>query len=344
MLRIHRPNRSLIRLERTTLSELTLTERYDLQELIFNSPQQFFPEVGFDLFVLAKELTPSQFVQDRIDLLALDKQGNGVIIELKRGNNKLQLLQAISYAALISEWKPEQFEDLLDENALESLKEFLAVDVAEINSRQRILLIAEAYDFEVLKAAEWLHNNYSVDITCARLSLSKDDASGAEYLHCSLVFPSVELAQQAITRRSVGTKAPWEDWDEALAAISNPAVTEFFQAQLQLNQDSNLRKRMLTYRVGSKRRFFIWAKMDHAYCWQEGRFDNDLNFWSKQLARPESVAAVKEGSSLRFSLCTTQDFSTFVQAVTSDLRERDWLQLPTSEESELSVARAVSAS
>ncbi len=98
------------------MRESSITERYDLQEFIYNSPSEFFKEFGEELFVLGKELLPSGIIQDRIDLLALDREGVCVVIELKRGNNKLQMLQAISYAGMISHKRPEELFNLLDEN------------------------------------------------------------------------------------------------------------------------------------------------------------------------------------------------------------------------------------
>jgi len=59
---------------------------------------------------------------------------------------------------------------------------------AEINREQRIVLIAEAYDYEVLVGAEWLHNKYDLDILCCRISLSTDSASGVEYLRTAAEF------------------------------------------------------------------------------------------------------------------------------------------------------------
>jgi hypothetical protein len=104
MLRIDRKNQGFTLLETPSLAEVSISERYDLQEFISNSPDAFFQELGLELFLIGKEIMPSKSVQDRIDLLAVDKEGSIVVIELKRGNNKLQLLQAISYAGMISQW------------------------------------------------------------------------------------------------------------------------------------------------------------------------------------------------------------------------------------------------
>ena len=103
MLKIKRDDQSFSLLETPTLADVSITERNDLQEFIANSPAAFFAEIGQELFLLGKEVEPSKTVQDRIDLLAIDKEGTCVVIELKRGSHKLQMLQAISYAGMISQ-------------------------------------------------------------------------------------------------------------------------------------------------------------------------------------------------------------------------------------------------
>jgi hypothetical protein len=233
MLRIERQQKRFARLDQLKLAEASITERYDLQEFIFNSPEDFFAEVGEDLFIIGKEIPPSEVIQDRIDLLAVDPEGHAVIIELKRGNDKLQLLQAVAYAGMVARWKTDDFLGLLDADRQEKLADFLNVDIAEINREQRIVLIAEAYDYEVLVGAEWLHNKYELDILCCRISLSSDHASGAEYLACTPVFPAPELAVQAVPRRrGIAQTIPWGDWAQALTDLSNSAIADYYKSQL----------------------------------------------------------------------------------------------------------------
>src|SRR6056297_383218 len=150
MLKIDRQNQSFSLLDTPTLADVSITERYDLQEFISNSPDAFFKELGLELFLLGKEVEPSKNVQDRIDLLAVDKDGCSVVVELKRGNHKLHMLQAISYAGMISQWEPDDFLQLLDDDQQEALAEFLEVDREGINRQQRIILIAEGYDYALL--------------------------------------------------------------------------------------------------------------------------------------------------------------------------------------------------
>ena len=69
--------------------------------MICNSPDEFFKEMDEELLLLGEEVKPAEFVDDRIDLLAIDKQGSVVVMELKRGSNKLHLLQALAYASIV---------------------------------------------------------------------------------------------------------------------------------------------------------------------------------------------------------------------------------------------------
>lgn len=200
MLRIDRDNQSFALLDTPTLADVSITERYDLQEFISHSPDAFFKEIGLELFLIGKEVEPSKNVQDRIDLLAVDKEGSCVVIELKRGTHKLHLLQAISYAAMVSQWEPDDFIQLLDEAKQEALTDFLEVDRDQINRQQRIILIAEAYDYALLVSAEWLSEHYGVDIICCRIAMATDSATKTEYFVCSNVYPAPELAKEAVPR------------------------------------------------------------------------------------------------------------------------------------------------
>lgn len=327
MLKIDRKTQSFSLLDAPTLADVSITERYDLQEFISNSPDAFFKELGLELLLLGKEIEPSKNVQDRIDLLAVDKEGCIVVVELKRGNNKLHMLQAISYAGMISKWEPDDFLQLLNDDQQEALSEFLEVDREDINRKQRIILIAEGYDYALLIAAEWLSEQYGVDITCCRIAVAKDSATDSEYLVCSNVYPAPELAKESVSRgrKHVGiSKVKWPDWKIALAGVSNPAVTSYFEQELAADKESYLRKRILRYRLGGKRRWFMAARNKNAYVWQQGRFEGDIDFWKKGLSDAEVVKPVKDGQCLRLFLETANDFQFFHDAATQQLQSTVW--------------------
>jgi len=336
MLRIDRKNQGFTLLETPSLAEVSISERYDLQEFISNSPDAFFQELGLEVFLVGKEIMPSKSVQDRIDLLAVDKEGSSVVIELKRGNNKLQLLQAISYAGMISQWSADEFLGLMSKDRQEMLADFLEVDLEDVNRAQRIVLIAEEFDYALLVGTEWLSKNFSVDVMCCRISVAKDVGSGTEYLVCSNVYPARELFQEAAPRgqRSSMTMIKWSDWTAALAEVSNAALVEFFQSQLAEDRESYLRKRILHYRIDGKRRWFITARQARAYVWQHGRFDNDVEYWKKGLSEPASVKPVKRGRCLSFFLESRDDFQFFQKSATGALLKAVWSWGVDSEDSD----------
>ena len=335
MLKINRNEKSFSLLETPTLASASITERYDLQEFISNSSDAFFKELGLDLFLLGKEVEPSKTVQDRIDLLAVDKEGRCVIVELKRGNHKLQMFQAISYAGMIAQWSYEDLLQLLDEEKQEELADFLEVDPEEINREQKIVLVAEAFDYALLIGAEWLSDTYSVDIMCCRIALAKDSENSNEFLVCSNVYPAPELAQEAVARGQQNKRpAKWADWESALAGIENPDVLNYFKKQLAENRESYLRYRDIIFRIDGKRRWFVKARQSSAYVWQRGRFDGDIEFWKGGLSDPLSIDPVKKGKCLRFYLTARKDFKFFHKAFTTELQDVDWISFAASNEQE----------
>jgi hypothetical protein len=188
MLKIDRTHRKLVRMEGKTLSEAKLLERYDLQQMIIGNTNAFILEMEEDLLLVGQEVQPSELVRDRIDLLAIDTDGASVVIELKRSDQKLQLLQALSYAAMLSQWKADDFVRTRAEFAKETpeiarmaLREHVAAEEDakdDINTRQRVVLFAEAFDYALLQTADWLTRTYEVDIRCYKFSYVRDGQWG----------------------------------------------------------------------------------------------------------------------------------------------------------------------
>ena len=161
-----------------------LMRRHNLKDFILNSPAEFFGEVGQRLFLVGKDIETSGITSGRIDLLALDEQGQGVIIVFPQERDPSLLARAITCTGLISQWKPADFLARLSARRIEELKRFLQVGSEHINEEQRAILIAEYFDFEVLAATKWLWQRNGMDHTCLRIFSCFDPATGAEYLSC----------------------------------------------------------------------------------------------------------------------------------------------------------------
>src|SRR5688572_15849966 len=86
--------KKIIPIERTTFARQGLRERYDIQSLLKSKIDVLSP----DTLVVAEEFGDWDDSRRRIDLLAIDKEANLVVIELKRtedgGHMELQALLA----------------------------------------------------------------------------------------------------------------------------------------------------------------------------------------------------------------------------------------------------------
>ncbi|MDQ2937430.1 MAG: hypothetical protein M3R67_07960 [Acidobacteriota bacterium] len=91
-----------------TFAELGIRERYDLQQLLRRNISAIAP----DCLVLTEEFGDFEDSRRRIDLLALDRAANLVVIELKRDEEGGHMeLQALRYAAMVSTMT---FQDAVD--------------------------------------------------------------------------------------------------------------------------------------------------------------------------------------------------------------------------------------
>ena len=181
---IDKKNNRLSKIEEKTFSELGFKEREHLQEWLANEPAVF----GEDLLIIQKEFDGFADTRERLDLLALDKDGNLVIIENKLDDSGRDVTwQALKYASYCSSLSKEEirviFQDYLTrcgsgETAEEKLCEFYGKEYDEISlnkgTGQRIILVAAKFRKEVTSTVLWLMN-YNIRIQCFRVTPYKKD-------------------------------------------------------------------------------------------------------------------------------------------------------------------------
>jgi RecB family endonuclease NucS len=104
MYQINKQNNSILQINSTSFSSLKYRERENLQEWIASTPEIFWE----DLLIIQKEFDGFNDTRERLDLLALDKQGNLVIIENKlddTGRDVVwQSLKYASYCSTLKKW------------------------------------------------------------------------------------------------------------------------------------------------------------------------------------------------------------------------------------------------
>ena len=169
MFRVNREDKRLVPLEERSFSDLGIDERPHIQEWIANTPEA----LGEELLILQKEFDGFEGTKERLDLLALDKDGRLVVIENKRDDSGREVVwQAIKYVAYCSTLTKKQIVDIYREyldcqptdvnrNAEENLCEFLdvvALDDVVLNpsNEQRMVLISANFRKEVTATVLWL--------------------------------------------------------------------------------------------------------------------------------------------------------------------------------------------
>lgn len=177
---IDRHQNRIHQLKETSFSELGLRERDHLQEWIANYPQS----LGEELLIIQKEFAGFSDTRERLDLLAVDKQGNLVIIENKLDDSGRDVLwQSQKYASYCSSLSKSQilkiYQEYLDryatdENAEENLSEFFdGNDIEEIQlnqgNTQRVIMVAANFRKEVTSTVLWLLN-YKLRIQCFKVT------------------------------------------------------------------------------------------------------------------------------------------------------------------------------
>lgn len=178
MYKVNLPEKRLVRLKRRRFSDLNLQERPHLQEWLARTPEA----LGEELLIIQKEFDGFADTRERLDLLALDKEGRLVVIENKLDDSGRDVVwQALKYVAYCSSLKKVEILDMYqgyldrqpDRHTAEaSLREFFDVEdldgtVLNAGNDQRLILVAADFRKEVTATVLWLIG-HGVRVQCFR--------------------------------------------------------------------------------------------------------------------------------------------------------------------------------
>ncbi len=179
MFKVDLTDNRLVQLDERRFSDLNLNEREHLQEWLVKTPEA----LGEELLIIQKEFDGFEDTRERLDLLALDKEGRVVVIENKLDDSGRDVVwQALKYVAYCSSLKKAEIVDIyqkyLDrwfngENAVPNLCEFLGVEdlddsVLNAGNDQRLMLVAANFRKEVTSTVLWLIG-HGVQAQCFRV-------------------------------------------------------------------------------------------------------------------------------------------------------------------------------
>ncbi len=232
-------------LEHVTFKSLGLKERQDLQEWIAQKPDIF----GEELLVIQKEFDGFDGTSERLDLLALDKQGNLVIIENKLDSSGKDVVwQAIKYASYCSSLTVQNIKDIFrayltkcsrTDNCEDVLADFFGDEDFEkklnSGSKQRIIMVAGEFRKEVTSTVVWLFN-YGLRLQCFRASAYKH--SDQMFFSFEQILPVKEVEDYTIKMADKQR----EDLNNEEAINKSEHARQLFWTQFlkEINRQNNL--------------------------------------------------------------------------------------------------------
>ena len=200
-------DKQLSPLAKTSFVAEGLMERQDLQQALKGCIDAIAP----DCLVISEEFGDWDESKRRIDLLAIDKNANLVVIELKRDETGAHMeLQALRYAAMIStmtfDKACEYFTQYLqkegtDLNARETLLDFVDLDESSLDdfgNDVRIVLASADFSKELTTTVLWLRKK-DIDISCVRLT--PYNYNGEILIDASAIIPIPEAKEYEIQWR-----------------------------------------------------------------------------------------------------------------------------------------------
>ncbi len=247
MYQIDPSTNSLIKLPSRSFTDLQYREREHLQEWIAKCPSA----LGEELLIIQKEFDGFDETRERLDLLALDKQGGLVLIENKLDDSGRDVVwQALKYAAYCSSLDNEGivriYQEYLDKekdgsggDARKKLEEFFdKEDLDELvmnpGNNQRIILVAGSFRKEVTCTALWLLKH---DISMQCIKVTVFNKGEERLLNLEQVIPPPEAAdfmvnvaekekKEAVVKKTQLKRESLrrEFWEQTLAALEKAGI------------------------------------------------------------------------------------------------------------------------
>ncbi|MCY4474795.1 MAG: endonuclease NucS [Chloroflexi bacterium] len=203
LFRVDPDTKASVKATEVDFSHLGLEERRDIQEWVVANPEI----LGDDLLIIAKEFSDFDRTSERLDLLAIDRDGRLVIIELKRDHSGADAhWQAIKYASYLRHATHEDilrmlatYERVSEAEAEEKILEHIETGSLEnLNDDQRIILASHRFAPEVTSAVLWLNDKAQDEnlITCVQIIPYQD--GDVLYVQTNTIIPVVGTERYSI--------------------------------------------------------------------------------------------------------------------------------------------------
>lgn len=257
----------------STFTDLKLKEQ-SLEDWIERKPEI----LGEPLLIIGRQVQVIG-MENRIDLLALDREGKIVVIEVKRDTVDVPAdFQALRYASILAYWSYESIKkqaesycrDKNPDNAphfQELIDNFFEEEV-DLNEDQRIIIVGRNVHERLITVANWLLN-HNVNIKVVEVSPFVDGKT-------VFISPSVLLPQESLQLpdiSDVSTSKPWEDgkkWhlQERCSSKTSPlmqALAEKVPAIVTVESVSWNQKHYVAFRLHGRNWMTVETRSKHLF-------------------------------------------------------------------------------
>ena len=197
---------SLYRIKSGNLNKVrrsSLVNESLLQDWIASDPTL----LGQDLLVIGREVPTVN--RGRIDILALDQEGNLYIIELKKDRTPRDVIaQVLDYASWVANLSASEVHEIAQNNLTKPLRDafrerFDASLPEELNSSHNMLIVASEFDASSERIVKYLANEHGVAINSAFFSVFEEN--GEQFLATDWLMDQQQVVERSESKR----KAPW---------------------------------------------------------------------------------------------------------------------------------------
>lgn len=194
-----------------TFADLKLKEQ-SLEDWIERKPEL----LGEPLLIIGRQVQVAG-IDNRIDLLALDREGRLVVIEVKRDTADVPVdFQALRYVAAIAAWPYDaikhQAESYYRDKDPDSDQQFQEIadsffeEEPDLNEDQRIIIVGRKVHDRLVAVANWLIN-HSISVKIVEVTLFADGSD-------TMIVPSIVLPKDSARIGKAPTSPTLRPWDE----------------------------------------------------------------------------------------------------------------------------------
>ncbi len=207
-------------------------DKLDLESRLEEWLRQDIGLVSNDLLVIGQQV-PTAY-GGLIDLLAIDPDGNLVILELKRDRTPRDIVaQVLDYASWVEGLSHDSIEEIANafikhKSFEESFREKFQTDLSDVlNERHRMYIVASSLDPATERIVKYLSETHGVDINIATFAYFK--TPDGELLGRSLLLDEAAVRNRA---ESTSKRKPPRSLEELRAIAEKNGVADLYDKAL----------------------------------------------------------------------------------------------------------------